>query len=240
MADRRQLYKYKGDRCACCGKTVQEMIERFGTFHRMFELNHVDPSQKHPKYDNLIRRVISTEQLEEVDKCVLLCDTCHNTVHAQNINATLRLEVRVGKRRVQQDFKGQMILDFKDKRGTFLTNEPVLVIPYRVHLGSRKPRVLTGKELHDEKLVQYLRAIGTHKVVTIRNLNNNEAVFRAEDMDEKTFRMRHKVSFPIFKSELCEDAGERVEFWVRNGVMLSRDGEVIRNGTVTYECEKLS
>ncbi|MEX2174200.1 MAG: hypothetical protein WD872_07550, partial [Pirellulaceae bacterium] len=76
-ANRRQLYEYKGDRCGYCGRPVQEMIEEFGGFERIFEFNHIEPAKKHPDYDNLIRRTISTEQLDEIDKCVLLCRVCH-------------------------------------------------------------------------------------------------------------------------------------------------------------------
>src|SRR5262245_61154774 len=102
MADRRQLYRYKGDRCVHCGLTVQEMIDRYGTFNRMFQLNHVDPAKKDKEYDNLIRREISTDQLDEVDKCVLLCNECHGVVHAQNITATVKLTVTVKRRKAEQ------------------------------------------------------------------------------------------------------------------------------------------
>jgi len=43
MANRAQLYKYRGDHCSHCGKSVKEMVERYSTFNRMFEFHHVDP-----------------------------------------------------------------------------------------------------------------------------------------------------------------------------------------------------
>jgi predicted HNH restriction endonuclease len=103
-ANRRQVYAYKGDRCSHCGMSVQDMIEQFGSFARLFELNHVDPTKKDPNYENLIRRDISTEQLDEVDKCVLLCRNCHGIVHQQNINAKVIVHVMVEGRKMSQEF----------------------------------------------------------------------------------------------------------------------------------------
>ena len=60
--------------------SVVEIIQRFGKFRRYFQNHHVDPAKKDPNYNNLIRRHISTEQLDELDKCVLLCSNCHDSV----------------------------------------------------------------------------------------------------------------------------------------------------------------
>jgi hypothetical protein len=93
-APRKQLYKYKGNKCANCGLSVEEMLARFGTFNRMFQFNHVDPKQKDPRYDNLIQRQLSGEQLDEVDKCVLLCNECHGILHAQPQRSTALAKAR--------------------------------------------------------------------------------------------------------------------------------------------------
>src|SRR4051794_2987882 len=100
MRGRELLYKYKGNECGHCGVSVQEMLERWNTFHRLFELNHIDPRKKHPDYDNLIRRVFTAEQLDEVDKCVLLCVECHKALHAQNITASLEVTLKLPDKRV--------------------------------------------------------------------------------------------------------------------------------------------
>src|SRR5262245_45230982 len=135
MANRRQLYEYKGDECARCHLTVQEMVDRFGTVDRMFEFNHVDPAGKHPGYANLIRRSLSSEQLDEVDKCVLLCRQCHGILHAQGITGRVQFTVKIGVRKASQTLRGQLIIDRRDRRVTFLTSERILVIPYLLQIG---------------------------------------------------------------------------------------------------------
>jgi hypothetical protein len=62
------LFKYKGDRCAYCGLTVDDMLRRYGVVNKLFQFNHIDPAKKHPDYDNVIQRVLSFEQLDEIDK----------------------------------------------------------------------------------------------------------------------------------------------------------------------------
>src|SRR5258708_18927649 len=106
-AEKRQLFKYKGNKCAKCGLSVTAMLERYGTVNRMFQFNHIDPTKKHPDYDNLIRRTINTEQLDEIDKCVLLCNECHGVVHAQNLTGEISLTVNVDGHKCEQTFKGQ-------------------------------------------------------------------------------------------------------------------------------------
>jgi hypothetical protein len=89
---RPQLHKYKGDQCAYCGKTVQEMQDEFIAFGGYFHFNHVDPSTKAENYDNIIRRTrLSSEILDEVDKCVLLCTACHTILHGQGITEKTRM-----------------------------------------------------------------------------------------------------------------------------------------------------
>jgi len=234
--NRRQLYKYKGDRCYHCRKTVQEMIDRHRTFNRMFEFNHVNPNEKHPDYDNLIRRVISSEQLDEVDKCVLLCCDCHAIVHAQNITAEVLVTVRVGKKTAEQKLKGQLIYDWKDKRGTFLTNECVLVFPYRVMLGARTPRVLFGTQLKKEGLLnRYLQSLPQCRFVTIRSYRGEKVLLRAEYLGDDRITIVYDMGFHIMDSELGGDNDAPTEMWVRNGIGLTKDGEVFRNGTVEIE-----
>jgi len=236
MANRRQLYKYKGDRCTHCGLSVQQMVDRFGTFHRMFEFNHVDPNQKHPDYDNLIQRVLSSEQLDEVDKCILLCRECHGIVHAQDINAEMFVTVRVARKKAEQRLKGQMIIDNLARRGTFLTNERVLVWPYRVMLGAKKPRILFGTQLENEQLLNvYLLKLPQIGTVTIRSWKDNTQLMRAEYLGENRLKIEYEIRFPLITCELGGDNDGPVEVWVRNGIALTKDGQVIRNGTVTIE-----
>jgi len=56
--------KYKGNRCAFCGMTVEEMLARYGTFKRMTEFHHIDEGKKAKNYNNLIQRKLSSEQFK--------------------------------------------------------------------------------------------------------------------------------------------------------------------------------
>ncbi|OWK36491.1 hypothetical protein [Fimbriiglobus ruber] len=140
MADKRQQLLYKGDVCHGCGKTVEDIMARHGTVKRVFQFHHSDPDAKDPEYDNLIRRNLSTEQLNELDKCVLLCSFCHDLVEAQNIRTTVRLKIELAGRTGEQTFKGHIIWDAIEKRMRFITNEPFRLNPYNVVIGEAPRR----------------------------------------------------------------------------------------------------
>ncbi|HEX3147690.1 MAG TPA: HNH endonuclease [Gemmataceae bacterium] len=234
MANREQLYRYKGNQCAHCGLGVQEILDRFGTFACVFEFNHIDPIKKHPDYDNVIRRVISTEQLDEVDKCVLLCRNCHGIAHAQDDMVELVVQVTAAKRTMEQRFKGQLILDLSRRAGKFFTDQQVLFLPYRVSVGARKPRVLFGQELLDRYLVSYIDNLPEANPVVVRTWDKQEQV-RIELLGEDGYRITHDVRCPLFMAELPVERGEVPMFWVRRGAVLGREGQVFLNGTLTYE-----
>lgn len=230
MVNRRQLYQYKGDRCVYCRLSVQKMLQRYGTINRMFEFNHVDPTKKHAEYDNLIERVLSTQQLDEVDKCVLLCRECHGILHAQNITCELLVRVKVGKKQAEQCLKGQMILDNLDRRATFLTNERVLVHPYRVYLGRKRPRIIFGKDLEKDLMPSYVQKIEEHKTIVVQSWEKRK-MFRAEHTGKNEFTMDIDIGFQPCYLELNGDDG-KPSLWIRNGLGLVKTGEILRSGTV--------
>jgi hypothetical protein len=236
MANRQQLYEYKGDCCAHCGLTVKEMVERYGDINRMFEFNYVDPSQKHPDYDNLIQRVISSNQLDEVDKCILLCRQCHGILHAQSITGSLEVTVNVAGTQTTQTFRGQVIADKKDRRARFLTNERVLVVPYRLRILGRQPQLYFGTELEKEGILcTHLKALPQIKKLMVLAYQDSHVWMSAEHIEGNRIKMQVDVRFPVLTLELCRDCKEDPVVWVRNGVALTKEGEVIHNGTVTYE-----
>src|SRR4051812_25410231 len=75
--DRHLRLEYLGGRCVICHRCIKAVERRYLTSKGTFEFNHIDPSQKSPIYEKLIRRVISAAQLDELDKCNLLCRVCH-------------------------------------------------------------------------------------------------------------------------------------------------------------------
>jgi hypothetical protein len=234
MANREQHYRYKGYRCNHCGLSVQQMVDQYGTFNRMFQLNHVDPKKKHRNYENLIRRKLSTEQLDEVDKCILLCNQCHGVLHAQNITAEAVLRITIGNKTAEQRMKGQIIFDKIKRRMRFLSNERLLLHPYQVHLGDNPPTMLFGIELRNGELVALIRKIADHKRIIITN-SADLVMLQIEHLGGGEIKAEQDISFPILDYELHRDKGDPVHIWVRNGVGLTKGGEVIDHGMLTWE-----
>ena len=236
MANKRQLYEYKGDRCAHCQLTVQEMVDRYGTVDGMFQFNHVEPSKKDPDYKNLIRRVISSDQLDEVDKCVLLCRRCHGILHAQGITGNLQFTVNVAGRKETQTLQGQVIVDKKERRARFLTNERVLVIPYLLKIGEQEPQLYFGIELEKEEiLLRLFRELPQIKTLTVMAYRDSRDLLHVEHIEGNRMKMKFDVGFPGLKSELWGEGKDNPFIWTRNGVALTKDGKVLYNCTVTCE-----
>jgi hypothetical protein len=236
MANRRQIYEYKGGKCAHCGLSVRDMVERYGTANRMFQLNHVDPGKKHPDYENLIRRTISTEQLDELDKCILLCNECHGIVHAQNISCHLKLTVQVEDKQASQKLTGQVIFDQKEGRARFLTNEPILVVPYLTMVGEKEPRLLFGTQLVCEGLLQELfRGLPKTKKLAVIRYSDSRPMLCARHIKGNRVELELDVSCRLLSAEFCEALGTNAFVWLRNGLALTRDGMVIDHGIVSAE-----
>jgi hypothetical protein len=142
MSNREQLYAYKGNRCGCCGLDVALIVARYGTFHRMFNVHHIDLGAKDGEYKRLMSQRLSRRQMDELDKCALLCVQCHATLHAQEILGTLNLSVQVEQRLVRQTIKGWVKADMVERKLFFVTNEPYLLHPYEITVESQSSRVL--------------------------------------------------------------------------------------------------
>jgi hypothetical protein len=232
MRDLRQQYEYKGNQCAHCGRSVIEMMERYQTVKRMFSLHHVDPAMKAPDYDNLIQRVISTKQLDELDKCVLLCDFCHEIVEAQDITGTVLLKIAIGEKTAEQRLNGNVFVDSIDKTSTFVTNERVLLHPYHVQIGNADPQILFGTELETGGLMkQMMREIAKNKTVSIHSWNG-ALMLRVDHVAGKEVTMEQNIAFPVMQLELCKDEDNDIFLWVRNGVGLTRDGNIAHAGII--------
>lgn len=234
MKGREQLFKYKGNRCAGCGTSVIDMVSRFGTFDRMLEFHHIKPDEKSNNYKNIIRRNISTEQLEELDKCVLLCRQCHGILHAQNMNGTLEVSVNFNGKNISQTLEGQFIIDNIDKEITFVTNQKLLLEPYRVIVGNEPEKLLCGLELEIEDLLSsLLKDIETHKVIKIYSINGERLLMKAEHIKGREVKLSQTVDFPIIMMELCENKGDSPYLWLRNGLLLNKDGAIQSEGVIS-------
>lgn len=240
MADRARLYKYKGDRCSSCGSSAAEMVARHGTFNRMFQLHHVDPGTKHPSYENLMKQMLSQEQIEEVDKCTLLCTQCHTVIHAQEITGKLELSVKIGTRTVSQCFEGWIKADAVDKTFTFVTNQRLLLQPCVVRVGTKNPVELCVIEIEqDGNLLDWLQNIAQYKFVEILARSKRDVLMQIEYIGEKEVKVTQVIGFPVTAINLSTLKNAADNVWLRNGVILTKDGEIITNGTLTYHCNLL-
>jgi hypothetical protein len=238
VANRAQLYKYKGNRCTSCGLSVQEAVKRFGTFDRVFELHHIDPGTKNPNFKNLVRRNLSVEQIEEVDKCTLLCSNCHSIIHAQNVRAKLKLIVSLEDREVSQEFDGSMICDAQEKTFTFVTNQRFKLQPVVIAFGNGGRLNLFAIELEKrDHLVNCLHNVKDLQGVEIFSRSGDDLYIKIEYLGYKKIRLTQKIGFPVFAFDLTSEGQHKNDVWMRNGFVLTKSGEVHTNGTLTCVCE---
>jgi hypothetical protein len=215
--------KYKGNNCAHCGQSVVDSLERFGTFHRLYHFNHVDPNSKHPDYDNLIRRNISTEQLDELDKCVLLCANCHGAVHAQNINISMILTVSVGGQTATQTLRGQVIFDRVDQKLSFFTDNELEIWPYWLNLGDEPVRLIFGKELKDTLMTKWVPLVRDSGPLAITD-SNGDVLFGAI-REGNMIEVQQTCKFSLIP---VHAVGKEGTVWFRNGLAILKWGNEIK------------
>ena len=233
MSDKLQLYKYKGNRCTSCGMSVQEMVERYGTFHRMFEFHHIDPKKKANNYKNLIRQKISTAQLEELDKCVLLCRQCHGIIHAQNIKAKLDLNLEYGDRTVSQQFNGQIIFDTVENHMRFFSEDKILLNPYILRRTNKDDELLFGVDLGSGTFFKELLAsLCEGERFEVFCADSGKCMLRVNHTGNE-LKANHNIGFGFLDIEV--NYSDKKEFiWYRNGMLLTSTGEVISKGVINY------
>jgi hypothetical protein len=232
-ADRLQLFQYRGNRCAYCGLSVAQMMERFRTFNKVFNFHHVDPTLKHPEYEKLIRRVISSEQLDELDKCILLCAVCHAIIHGQGFNCTATVTARYQGHEAKQVFRGHMIRDYTASKARFLTNETVYLYPYQLVIGKRKPTIKFGVELKEGTFIELLAEIATHKKLSILS-HKGELMFEAKHISGDDFEFFQDISFPV-PDIYAYDEALKMYVWIRNGFAMLKDGAIHQAGKIRFE-----
>jgi hypothetical protein len=237
MANRPQLLQYLGNKCARCSKSVEEMIKRYGDVHRIFKFHHVDPDQKSDNYANLIRRDISTETLDEIDKCILLCGECHDILHAQSIDGQVKFTVTVGGRTAEQTVSGNFVVDSIDNVLTFLTNERVYVVPYLMQVGEDgTPELVFGTELNDGKILKQLASLRESKIMKLFSVPDRRKMFQATLTERGSVLMKFDVGLQLPLSiDPAPKNNEPVQGWFRNGVALRSDGLVVTSGTITID-----
>jgi len=223
--------KYKGNKCSACGLSVDEMLTRWGTFKRMTEFHHVDEARKAQNYNSLIRRNLCTEQLNELDKCILLCAQCHKLIHAQNIKADLSLKLDFEGKVYEQKIAGWMILDLLEKRIRFLSDKMFKLHIYQIRLGDEMAKPIVGVEMDSGDYFSNLfRGLIYYKKFEIRNADNTKVLMKARLLNDNKFELKQAVEFPFIEYEWNE---EGVKSWARNGKVLDENGHFLNQGTLT-------
>lgn len=220
-----------------CRRSVKSVERRYATSKGVFEFNHIDPAQKSRIYEKLIRRVVSTEQLDELDKCNLLCRICHGVWTNQRLRGTQNMKFTLPDgRKVEHSVAFHGLLEFRGGTPTIyaFSDAPALIDTYAISLGGKRRVFRLGFELRRQlgKLVLATRRLGTLHIWDRRGI-----VFTATRLDEQSVRLEFSVRFPFFRLELESDDPKQGRIWARNGKIVSRTSGVRRGGAfgVTVE-----
>ncbi|TXX50444.1 HNH endonuclease signature motif containing protein [Vibrio cholerae] len=233
MSGRAQLYQYKGNCCSSCGVSINEMVARYGTFERIFELHHIDPEKKADNYNNLIKRNLSSEQLDEVDKCVLLCRICHGLIHAQNNRAQVTITIDFDGRSISQVFNGWLITDAIDNSTKFFSEEKILLTKYLEQVNGNKPNIIFGVDLEDGKRYQEkVDQLEEGDCYQIFHAESNDLMLKATKTS-KGIELEVDIQFGFIEIDASK-APKGTRFWYRNGYLLRENGEVETEGTFKF------
>lgn len=148
--DRHLRLEYMGGRCTICRRSIKGVEKRFGTSKGTFEFNHIAPEQKSAIYEKLIRRVVSTEQFDELDKCNLLCRLCHGVWTNQRLQGKFRVTLELPDGRVvNRKFGHHGLIEWKNGQAIvhMFPDEPQRLQIYAYSLGLGKQRFRAGFEL---------------------------------------------------------------------------------------------
>ena len=70
-----KLYDIHGNKCADCAVTDKP--------YGFFDFHHLDPSKKEGSISALLSSASMDKVLNELDKCVMLCPSCHRLRHLE-------------------------------------------------------------------------------------------------------------------------------------------------------------
>jgi len=235
--DRHLRLGYLGARCVICRRTVKAADHQFLTSKGAFQFNHIDPSQKAPDYENVIRRVISTPQLDELDKCNLLCSFCHGIWTNQRVTGNTQISSALPDGRiVKRRFSNHGLMKVTNGRPHFhlFADNPQRIETYAYCLGNSERVFRAGFEL-EKSLVNLMLA--TRGRGLLRVWDYKGPVFEAQRLDDSRLQMRFCTRFPLIKFEGRADEASRAHFWIRNGKAIIKDYGVRETGVVTAEAE---
>lgn len=225
MSNRLLLYKYKGNTCQYCGTTVEEKLRAFRSY-ACFELHHIDPSKKSPEYDNLIRRKLSSEQLDEVDKCALLCGNCHDTLHGQDLTLPVQFTLKAnGIEPIVHVLTCQIIFDYDKSEATVFSDDLKFLDLYRVQVGTDPALIMSGLQLKPilDSLVERTRTDGSLVVSSM----DDAPMYQALRLTDTDVQCVWRSDFPLPAAELRfrTEAGDVMNIFLRNGHLIVDTGK---------------
>jgi hypothetical protein len=235
--DRHLRLEYMGGRCAICHRSLAAVERRFLTSKGAFEFNHVDPARKSPIYEKLIRRVISAAQLDELDKCNLLCRLCHGIWTNQRLRGNLRITVALPNGRiVKKLIRHHGLIEFVKPQPKIhlFPDEPCHLDVYMHSLGGSRRVYRLGFEL-EKDLVKLLLA--TRRERTLHIWDRKGLVFVAKRLDDSRLKIAFSVRFSILKFEGKPDSRESPHVWVRNGKAIIEGRGVRKKGHLQAEVD---
>jgi hypothetical protein len=233
--DRHIRLSYLGATCRMCGRDVSGTEQEFGVSRGAYEFNHIDPARKAPDYENLIRRNLSSKQLDEIDKCNLLCGHCHPIWTFQRVTGKMRLTSALPNGRLATSkFSTHGFYKFKDDKPEFhlYSDEIRHVGSYAYRLGNGGRVFKTGDEL--ERILDTL-LLATRKRGFLRIADERGDVFETQRINQHKFKMQMHVRFPLIKFEGRDDENGEPFIWVRNAKAIIKGVGVRTNGVVTIE-----
>jgi hypothetical protein len=235
--DRRLRLEYMGGRCVICRRSVDEAEREYLNSKGIFEFNHIDPAKKAPNYDNLIRRVLSAPQLDELDKCNLLCGVCHGAWTNQRMTGKMSLtQTLPDGRQVTSSFRHHGLLKMKNEQPNLyiFADDPCPIGIYESRLGNGDSIIRMESELASELPELWL---ATREHGTLRIADQKGLVLRADRIDDSKLHFDFLVRFPIIKFEGKPDKPGDPHVWVRNGKMVIEGRHVSKVGTIGVDME---
>ncbi len=224
MDDRRLLYKYKGDSCGYCGSSVEEKLKAFHSYAG-FNFHHIDPGKKARDYDNLIRRKLTSEQFDEVDKCVLLCCNCHATLHGQNVTVPVDVTLSAeGIAPIKHTLQCQIIENHQTQECTLFSDEFRFLRLYKVQTGDSQAIVMSGIQLKPV-LAELIERTQTEGRLVIKNFVDDFVEFEAWQENATDVRVKYNLDFPLgVSSKLTfgtKDKKDHTSFYLRGGAFIA-------------------
>jgi hypothetical protein len=235
--DRHIRLEYLGGRCIICRRSIKAVERRYLTSKGAFEFNHIDPAKKSAIYAKMIRRVISTEQFDELDKCNLLCRLCHGIWTNQRLRGNMKVTLKLPDgRHITRKFGHHGMIEIKDgKPQIFLfADNPQHLLPYAYSLGLGRQIFRAGFEL-EKQLARLMLA--TRRRRFLRVWDGNGLVFQAVRLDASRMRFEQCVRFPLMKFEARANEKSTPHLWMRGGKVIVKGHGVKKRGVINCEME---